>query len=142
MYFMDLFNPETGIGLIVIVMIGFYLYKIGYRGTSHDNVKQTVDDYVEANGEPIDMIALDPTRCNEPDAVILVYEHDLVTNGITIPRNKVKSITFNNAAMPYVDNRYQIVLTTSLSDMPIIHLWVGADATYASEVLQQLNQYV
>ncbi len=128
--------------MIVIVLYGFYLYQT--RHGDKDNVKQpmTVDDYVAANGEPVDVVVLDATRCNELTAVILVYDHTLVVNGTAIDRDRVTHATFNNGAVPYVDNRYQIVLATTMPEQPTIHIPVGADAKQASEVLQQLNQYL
>lgn len=136
-----LFDPYVGFGLIVIVLIGFYLYKIEYR-EDDENPPMTVDDYVATNGEPVDMVVLDATRCNELGAVILVYDHTLVVNGQPIERSEVTGATFNNGAVPYVDNRYQIVLTTTMAEQPTIHIPVGADSNFASEALQQLNQYL
>ena len=136
-----LFDPYVGFGLIVIVLIGFYLYKIKYREVD-ENPPMTVDDFVSSNGEPVDMVVLDATRCNELGAVILVYDHTLVVNGQPIERSEVTGATFNNGAVPYVDNRYQIVLTTTMPEHPTIHIPVGSEATFASEALQQLNQYL
>ena len=128
--------------VIVIVLYGFYLYQTKHG--DKDNVKppMTVDDYVAANGEPVDVVVLDATRCNELSAVILVYDHILVVNGRPMGRDQVTNATFNNGAVPYVDNRYQIVLTTTMAEQPTVHIPVGADAKFASEVLQQLNQYL
>ena len=128
--------------LIVIVLYGFYLYQTKHRDKDNDKQPMTVDDYVATNGEPVDMVVLDATRCNELGAVILVYDHTLVVNGQPIERSEVTGATFNNGAVPYVDNRYQIVLTTTMPDHPTIHIPVGSEATFASEALQQLNQYL
>ncbi|MBR1725973.1 MAG: hypothetical protein IJ724_04875 [Muribaculaceae bacterium] len=128
--------------MIVIVLYGFYLYQTKHGDKDNDRQPMTVDDYVAANGEPVDMVVLDATRCNELSAVILVYDHTLVVNGQPMGRDLVTNATFNNGAVPYVDNRYQIVLTTTMADQPTVHIPVGADAKLASEVLQQLNQYL
>lgn len=128
--------------VIVIVLYGFYLYQTKHSDKDHDKQPMTVDDYVAANGEPVDVVVLDATRCNELGAVILVYDHTLVVNGTPIDRDQVTNATFNNGAVPYVDNRYQIVLTTTMPEQPTVHIPVGADAKQASEVLQQLNQYL
>lgn len=128
--------------MIVIVLYGFYLYQTKHRDKDNDKQPMTVDDYVATNGEPVDMVVLDATRCNELSAVILVYDHTLVVNGQPIECSEVTGATFNNGAVPYVDNRYQIVLTTTMAEQPTVHIPVGADAKFASEVLQQLNQYL
>lgn len=139
----DLKTYQLALFALAIVMC-IILYFIARRQRLAE-VKEspaTVEDYTAAHGEPIDVVALDATRTNELNAVILVYEHDLVIGGERVPREAITAATFNNAAVPYADNRYQIVIETTLAEKPVIHADAGCDATWASEALQQLSQYL
>lgn len=135
--------------LAVFILLGIFIYVAGKRSdkdlavfTAHEDKPDTVDDFVEAHGEPETVIVLDATRNNELNCVILVYEHELVVNGEPIERSKVTNVTFNNASTPYTISDYQLVLTTTIPDKPTVKTPVGSDAHWASEVATQLAQYI
>lgn len=96
----------------------------------------TFDDLIDANDEPDDIILLDPLRGNEPDGAILVYADHIFYNGQRIAKQDITDVTFNNAAIPYFPNDYQIVLATRERTL---HLPVGRDAAWAQEVTVKLQ---
>lgn len=96
----------------------------------------THEDLIDMNGEPDDIIVLDPLRGNEPDGAILVYADHIIYNGQRIAKQDIRDVTFNNAAIPYFPNDYQIVLATRERTL---HLPVGRDATWAQEVTVRLK---
>ena len=96
----------------------------------------TLEDLIDANGEPNDIIVLDPLRGNEPDGAILVYAEHIIYNGQRIAKQDIAGVTFNNAAIPYFPNDYQIVLSTKERTL---HLPVGRDATWAEEIAVRLK---
>lgn len=98
--------------------------------------RPTLEDLIDANGEPDDIIVLDPLRGNEPDGAILVYAEHIIYNGQHITKQDITGVTFNNAAIPYFPNDYQIVLSTKERTL---HLPVGRDATWAEEIVVRLK---
>ena len=98
-----------------------------------------VQDYIAEHGEPEDVIIANPLINNELNGVILVYENSLVVGGQEVARNEVEDITFNNASVPYINNQYQLVITTSNDTHPVVRMALGEDATWASEVATQLS---
>lgn len=135
--------------LVLFVLLGVFIYFTRRRSdydlavlTAKNDEPDSVDDYVEAHGEPEAVVVLDATRSNELNSVILVYEHELVVNGEPIERSKVTNVTFNNANNPYVNSDYQLVLTTTIPDKTTVKTRVGSDSQWASEVATQLAQYI
>ena len=128
--------------LIALITVFAWIVK---RRTEHEpeaNVQVSVDDYIAQHGEPEAMVLLDATRSNELNAVVLVYDHELVVNGESIDRAAVTDVTFNNASNPYVNCDYQMVLTTTLPDNPVVRTPIGSDAGWASEVTRQLAEAI
>ena len=103
---------------------------------------ETVDNYTAYHGQPADMVVLDPTRSHELAAVVLVYDDAFVIQGERVPRTAVTDVTFNNAAVPVLNQSYQIVFSTTLPDRHTIKVDVGSDAEWASEVTQQVAQHI
>ena len=129
--------------LIGIIMVFTWIVKRrGERSPQTDAEPSTVDDYIIQHGEPEAIVVLDATRSNELNAVVLVYNHELVVNGESIDRAAVTDVTFNNASNPYVNCDYQMVLTTTLPDNPVVRTPIGSDAEWASEVTRQLAQAI
>jgi len=92
----------------------------------------------ELYGAPSDAIALSPTKCNQADSVILVYEDAgfLVVNGNKVLMSDVASVTFNNSSIPWESPEYQILIQTPAS---IIRLFVGYDSEWAKSVTVQIR---
>lgn len=136
--------------LALFVLLGVFIYFTRERSdkdlaaltAQKKDEPDTVDDYVEAHGEPEAVVVLDATRSNELNSVVLVYEHELVVNGEPIERSKVTDVTFNNANNPYVNCDYQLVITTTIPDKTTVKTRVGSDSHWASEVATQLAQYI
>ena len=131
--------------LLLIAMITVFAWIVKRRverSPQSDAEPTTVDDYIAQHGEPEAMVLLDATRSNELNAVVLIYDHELVVNGESIDRVAVTDITFNNASNPYVNCDYQMVLTTTLPDSPVVRTPIGSDAEWASEVTRQLAQAI
>ena len=131
--------------LLLIALITVFAWIVKRRverSPQTDAEPTTVDDYIAQHGEPEAMVLLDATRSNELNAVVLVYDHELVVNGESIDRAAVTDITFNNASNHYVNCDYQMVLTTTLPDSPVVRTPIGSDAEWASEVTRQLAQAI
>ena len=138
--------PPSTLGIfvlaILVVLGGFMLY-IKHKSGSGTGINTptpttTVDDYVASHGDPEAIFVLDITRDNELNAVVLVYENELVIEGKTIERDKITDVTFYNAQNPYLDKEYHLVLKSSIPDEPPIEVPVGNDAQYAKDVATQL----
>ena len=95
----------------------------------------------ELYGAPSDVIALSPTKCNQADSVILVYEDAgfLVINGNKVLMSDVASVTFNNSSIPWESPEYQILIQTPAS---IIRLFVGYDSEWAKSVTVQIRSHL
>lgn len=98
-----------------------------------------VQDYIAQHGEPEDVIIANPLINNELNGVILVYENSLVVGGQEVKRDDVEDITFNNASVPYINNQYQLVITTRNETQPVVRMALGDDAAWAAEVATQLS---
>jgi hypothetical protein len=87
------------------------------------------------------VIALSPTKCNQADSVILVYEDAgfLVINGNKVLMSDVASVTFNNSSIPWESPEYQILIQTPVS---IIRLFVGYDSEWAKYVTVQIRSHL
>lgn len=64
------------------------------------NSMSTVDELILLNGEPDDVILLDPTRGNDAQGVILVYMERrwFIINGEGISFDDIEVVTFNNTS--------------------------------------------
>lgn len=95
--------------------------------------------YIFEHGEPQELVVADPLCANELNAVVLVYEDRIVVGGVAVARHLVDDVTFNNASVPYVDNRYQLVVTTRDAAHPVLRMALGSDAEWASQVARQVG---
>lgn len=98
-----------------------------------------VQEYIAEHGEPENVVIANPLINNELNGVILIYENHIVVGGQEVKRNDVEDITFNNAAVPYLNNQYQLVVTTRNEAQPVVRMALGEDAAWASEVATQLS---
>ncbi len=101
-----------------------------------------VDSYVASHGEPLDVVVANPLAGNELGSVVLVYADRLVVGGEEVPREIIDDITFNNAAVPYINSQYQLVVTTRSDARPVVRMALGGDAEWASQVTAQLSECV
>lgn len=107
--------------------------------------KPSLETLTGIYGEPAHIIVANATRGNEADGSLLVYDGDgpgqgfIVYDGIRVSRACITEATFNNAANPYTENNYQIVLTTTDNAHPRIYIPAGPDAAWAGEVLYEIK---
>ena len=143
-----LFSDWVGT-IIVVVSCAFYLL-IAYgiyrcfrkpRTIEPKASMPSLQQLEELYGAPSDVIALSPTKCNQADSVILVYEDVgfLVVNGSKVLMSDVTSVTFNNSSIPWESPEYQILIQTTAS---IIRLFVGYDSEWAKSVTVQIRSYL
>ena len=143
-----LFSDWVGT-IIVVVSCAFYLL-IAYgiyrcfrkpRTIEPKASMPSLQQLEELYGAPSDVIALSPTKCNQADSVILVYEDSgfLVVNGSKVLMSDVASVTFNNSSIPWESPEYQILIQTPAS---IIRLFVGYDSEWAKYVTVQIRSHL
>ena len=143
-----LFSDWVGT-IIVVVSCAFYLL-IAYgiyrcfkkpKTIEPKAMMPSLQQLEELYGAPSDVIALSPTKCNQADSVILVYEDVgfLVVNGSKVLMSDVTSVTFNNSSIPWESPEYQILIQTTAS---IIRLFVGYDSEWAKSVTVQIRSYL
>ena len=147
--------PQSTLWTIILAfMVCLTLFTLYLRHDSEKHLKRglapkdeasdTVEEFVAMHGEPEAEFVLDVTRSNELDGVVLLYEKEIVVNGKVYERDKITDVTFNNAATPYTTSEYQLVLTTSMPDKPVIKAPMGMDAErargIAADLAQQLTQ--
>ncbi len=131
--------------LAILVALGgfvFFVERRSNKSVTSKVVSATVDDYVASNGEPEDVIVLDATRSNELDAVVLVYEKNLVIEGKPVERDKITGVTFFNAQNPYVTSEYHLVVNTTIPEIPSVDTPIGNDAQYAEDIVTQLSKHL
>ena len=143
-----LFSDWVGT-IIVVVSCAFYLL-IAYgiyrcfrkpKTIEPKAMMPSLQQLEELYGAPSDVIALSPTKCNQADSVILVYEDAgfLVVNGSKVLMSDVTSVTFNNSSIPWESPEYQILIQTHAS---IIRLFVGYDSEWAKSVTVQIRSHL
>ena len=143
-----LFSDWVGT-IIVVVSCAFYLL-IAYgiyrcfrkpKTIEPKAMMPSLQQLEELYGAPSDVIALSPTKCNQADSVILVYEDAgfLVVNGNKVLMSDVASVTFNNSSIPWESPEYQILIQTHAS---IIRLFVGYDSEWAKSVTVQIRSHL
>lgn len=138
--------PPATLGILVLAILlvvgGFALFvKYNSRGghvNKSSSAATTVDDYVALHGEPQDMFVLDVTRSNELDAVVLVYEHEIVLEGIPLECDKITNVTFYNAQNPYMEKEYRLVINTTTTERSSIEIPMGSDVQHAEDITTQL----
>ena len=104
--------------------------------------QKTVDDLIALYGEPDDFVLLDATRGNEAAGVLLVYDSagHFVINGEKIRKNDIVDVTFNNIAIPYFPNEYQVIFKLKNEKEPL-HIPVGHDVKWALQVVEQIKYH-
>ena len=104
-----------------------------------------IDQIIEREGKPDEVILIDPTLRDETLDVVLVYRQKgmLIADGQPVPMESIRSITFNNGAItPYFPSAYQVIINTTLPGREYIHLPAGGDLGWARQVCDQLREAV
>ena len=107
--------------------------------------KEVLDRY----GNPDVVVVVDASRGNEPAGVVLIYdaggldnEGFLVYDGMCVDKKNVIDVTFNNAAVPYVANAYQVVINAKGEGERMIRIQVGNDLIWAREVCEEIKRNI
>ena len=144
-------SPTTLAIFVIVLLVLLYVFVLFVKHSSNKGLGKpivgetdadTVEDYVATHGEPEAVFVLDVTRSNELNAVVLVYEHEVVINGRPVPRDKITKATFYNDANPYLNSDYLLVLHTSLPDQPTIKDSIGTDVEWAKQTTAELAQHL
>ena len=83
---------------------------------------------------------VNPLASNDLEGTILVYDDHLLVAGQEVRRDCIEDITFNNAAIPYINSQYQLVITTNNEAQAVVRMAIGGDAKWAGEVVEQLSE--
>lgn len=133
------------IAAVVIFVICFIL-EFRKKSTPIHTPKQeeNLQNIINTYGDSDDIIIVNPVRANQSDGVIVVYDKKelLIICNIPVKKKDILDVTFNNAAMAYIETDYQIVFTINSESNPYLYIHVGHDASYAKEVLTQIKQHL
>lgn len=103
------------------------------------NIQGLVDKY----GDPDDTIIANPTRGNEVEGCMLVYREKgfLIVNGLEVKKSEITDYVLkNDGPNPYLPADYQLHLTTTLEDYPMLCVSLGNEISWAEEVLREFQQ--
>lgn len=131
-------------GIVIPMVLGWMIpkWKDSEVALAREIVQpqQTVDNLIARYGEPSNVILLNAAKGNDPDGVVLVYDDRnlLIVNGKELKKSEIADVTFNNAAIAYTPNDYQVLLTLR-DKQPSIHLYVGYDLELAREITEEIR---
>lgn len=102
----------------------------------------TVSEAVNAYGQPEEVIVADPTRVENSNSVILVYDSEgfLVINGVAVPKEDIIDIDIHNVATPYETASYEIRVKMKSEERPSLSVSVGNSSIFAKEIFEQLSE--
>lgn len=121
------------------------LFSFGKKGgddSAESCKKQTVDELTDRYGDPDDLILLDASRGNEAEGVVLVYDTFMVINGEKINKSDITEVTFNNAAIAYFPDDYQVILNSKNPRNPSIRLHVGYERKWTMKIVELLQHHL
>ena len=141
-----LFTLPSGalVFLVILLMAAAYDYKrkgkTHVKGPDHElNIQGLVEKY----GDPDDTIISNPTRGNEVEGCILVYRAKgfLIINGLEVKKSEITDYVLKNDGLnPYLPADYQLHITTTLDDYPMLCVSLGNEISWAEEVLREFQQ--
>lgn len=108
-----------------------------------EEAEQPEDAYIasviEKYGEPTEVIVRSPMISANDRLPLLLYNGFMVADGVVINYKEIKSVTFNNRAMPYIPNDYQVLISTTVKGQELIHISAGNDIDWAKEIAEKLR---
>ena len=109
-----------------------------------DQVSENIQTVTDTYGTPDDIIIVNPTRGNELDGVVLVYDEKgfLYYNGILLNKNEITDVSFFNAANPYMANDYQVVIKTTSERYPSVYISAGNELGWAKDLSTQIKSHL
>lgn len=150
-------DPKIAFVSTLVSMLISYAIGLFFKSTTPDDLQQdsrvrdaghtyqkTADELINFYGEPDDIVLLNPTRGNEAQGVVLVYARQgfIVVDGEKMLIADIADVTFNNAAVAYTPNSYQLIVTPKNKKLPLHHLPLGNDGDWALQATEQLRQYL
>ena len=138
------FYIGVAVAIVVLLLIfAGFLFSARPKDTDWkpNPVSENIQTITDTYGTPDDIIVVNPTRGNELDGVVLVYDEKgfLYYNGILLNKNEITDISFFNAATPYMLNDYQIVIKTNSERYPSLYISAGNDLGWAKDVYAQIK---
>lgn len=109
---------------------------------SRESRKKSVDELIAKHGDPDDVILLDAAKGNEAEGIVLVYDKFMIVNGEKINKSDITEVTFNNAAIAYLPDDYQVILNSKNPKIPPIHLHVGYERKWTMKIVEQLQHHL
>ncbi len=135
--------------LAVVVAVYAILKRVLHLSNSKTHKRQsvetermnTVSEAVNAYGQPEEVIVADPTRVENSNSVILVYDSEgfLVINGVAVPKEDIIDIDIHNVATPYETASYEIRVKMKSEELPSLSVFVGNSSMFAKEIFEQLS---
>lgn len=112
------------------------------RQTEETERMNTVSEAVNAYGQPEEVIVADPTRVENSNSVILVYDSKgfLVINGVAVPKEDIIGIDIHNVATPYETASYEIMVKIKSEELPSLSVFTGNSSVFAKDIFEQLSE--
>ncbi len=116
--------------------------KTSKRQTEETERMNTVSEAVNAYGQPEEVIVADPTRVENSNSVILVYDSKgfLVINGVAVPKEDIIGIDIHNVATPYETASYEIRVKIKSEELPSLSVFTGNSSVFAKDIFEQLSE--
>jgi len=127
------------ISAVELIIVYYLEGRIKNEGPAQRN---TIDKLIAQYGTPEDIITVLATCANETTGAVLVYKDFFVIKGQRVNKSDIKEITFNNRAIAYTQNEYQIIVVVEKEAGSNIHIDTGADLTWTREVAEQIKQHL
>lgn len=137
--------PAGAVVVFVVFLIAAY---INYVRNVKDKVEGpneelNIEGLTEKYGIPDDTIIANPTRGSEVEGCILVY-HDkgmLLINGLEVKKSEITDYVLkNDGPNPYLPADYQLRITTTLEEHPMLAVSLGNELTWAEQVMMEFKQ--
>ena len=132
--------------LLIFLIAAYFDYKHKSKNqVEGQNKELNVQGLVEKYGDPDDTIIANPTRGNDVEGCILVYKEKgfLIINGLEVKKSEITDYVLkNDGANPYLPADYQLHLTTTLDDYPMLCVPLGNEISWAEEVLREFQQEI
>ena len=132
--------PGAAIVFLAIFLIAaFFDYKHRTKNmVEGPNSELNMEGLVEKYGDPDDTIIANPTRGNDVEGCILVYREKgfFIINGLEVKKSEITDyIMKNDGPNPYLPADYQLHITTTLDDYPMLCVSLGNEIFWAEQVV-------
>ena len=137
--------PAAGLIVLVIFLIAAYINYVrnGKDKVEGPNDELNMEGLIEKYGTPDDTIIANPTRGSEVGGCILVY-HDkgiLLINGLEVKKTEITDYVLkNDGPNPYLPADYQLHITTTLENYPLLSVSLGNEVTWAEQVMLEFKE--